>query len=265
MPVIPFPIHLRQVLEYYGPADSCTADQATTYSAPPGAVVRLTGTTSQLRPCYRGFELDFTMVVSVNQTTICRTVLTGLYPYRRGETLGAPPDRPTSNRRKPESFAEQFDEWTVPVSTGWRYARASGDYNPFHLHAVAGKLFGFRGAVAHGMWTLARSIAALQSRPDWPLSASIVQPNSEVPSVPCARIACEFKRPLIMPSRVRLVAETPNCTTRPASEALKTTKQPLLCPPSAVADRRSLAVRKQFAVYSADGRELHIVGQLQLG
>ena len=40
----------------------------------------------------------------------------------------------------------------------------SGDRNPIHMRSIAAKGFGFPKAIAHGMWTKARSLAALQGR-----------------------------------------------------------------------------------------------------
>jgi acyl dehydratase len=52
--------------------------------------------------------------------------------------------------------------WTIPGDTGRRYARVSGDANPIHLHPLAARAFGQPGAIAHGMWTKARCLAALE-------------------------------------------------------------------------------------------------------
>ena len=52
--------------------------------------------------------------------------------------------------------------WSVPGDTGRRYAAVSGDRNPIHLHGLAARLFGQPGTIAHGMWTKARCLAALE-------------------------------------------------------------------------------------------------------
>jgi acyl dehydratase len=52
-------------------------------------------------------------------------------------------------------------EWHVPGDVGRRYAAVSGDRNPIHMHGLAAKLFGQQAAIAHGMWTKARCLAAL--------------------------------------------------------------------------------------------------------
>jgi acyl dehydratase len=57
--------------------------------------------------------------------------------------------------------------WRVPGDIGRRYAAVSGDSNPIHLHNLAAKALGQPGAIAHGMWTKARCLAALEgSLPD---------------------------------------------------------------------------------------------------
>lgn len=49
--------------------------------------------------------------------------------------------------------------FAAPAGLGRRYAAVSGDYNPIHLGDLAAKPFGFRKAIAHGMWSLARCAA----------------------------------------------------------------------------------------------------------
>ena len=76
--------------------------------------------------------------------------------------------------------------WTVEADIGRRYAKVSADYNPIHLSDITAKLFGFKQAIAHGMWSKARCLAALEDR----------LPNSGY-SVDVA-----FHRPLFLPSEV---------------------------------------------------------------
>jgi acyl dehydratase len=51
----------------------------------------------------------------------------------------------------------------VPGDVGRRYAGVSGDRNPIHLHPLSARLFGMSRPIAHGMWTKARCLAALES------------------------------------------------------------------------------------------------------
>jgi MaoC like domain len=54
--------------------------------------------------------------------------------------------------------------WNLPGDLGRRYGSVSGDLNPIHVHALSARPFGFRSAIAHGMWTKARCLAALEPR-----------------------------------------------------------------------------------------------------
>jgi acyl dehydratase len=77
--------------------------------------------------------------------------------------------------------------WRVDAGTGRRYARASGDVNPIHLHRLTARAFGFPRAIAHGMWTAAHALATLQGR----------LPGSFTYDV-------AFGKPLLLPSTVEL-------------------------------------------------------------
>ena len=55
-------------------------------------------------------------------------------------------------------------EWKLGGDLGRRYAGVSGDRNPIHMHALTAKPLGFPSAIAHGMWTKARCLAALEGR-----------------------------------------------------------------------------------------------------
>src|SRR5207253_10898170 len=81
--------------------------------------------------------------------------------------------------------------WRVPASTGRRYAAVSGDVNPIHLNPLAARLFGFRRAIAHGMWLKARCVAALEGRLPDALTAIV-----------------EFKSPLLLPSTVGFASQS---------------------------------------------------------
>jgi acyl dehydratase len=79
-------------------------------------------------------------------------------------------------------------DFSASGDIGRRYGRVSGDLNPIHLSALSARLFGYRRAIAHGMWTKARALAALMPR------AAVAR----------ASVAVEFKTPLFLPARVSL-------------------------------------------------------------
>ncbi len=77
--------------------------------------------------------------------------------------------------------------WRIPDDAGRRYAKVSGDVNPIHLSGLTAKAFGFKRAIAHGMWVKARVLAALSGR---------------LPDAIAVDVA--FRKPLFLPSTVTL-------------------------------------------------------------
>jgi MaoC like domain len=84
-----------------------------------------------------------------------------------------------------------FVTMDVPYNIGRQYAKVSGDCNPHHLSAFFAKLFGFKSPIAHGMWSLARSVAEIENQ----------FTDKEVCGIDIA-----FKRPLFLPGKVTLGA-----------------------------------------------------------
>lgn len=82
--------------------------------------------------------------------------------------------------------------WYAGNDCGRKYAKVSGDYNPIHLSTASAKLFGFPTAIAHGMWSKARSLAALRDH----LPAANVE------------IQAQFRKPVRLPSELVLWAST---------------------------------------------------------
>ncbi|WP_036820005.1 MaoC/PaaZ C-terminal domain-containing protein [Photobacterium sanctipauli] len=69
---------------------------------------------------------------------------------------------------------------TPKVARG--YARVSGDYNPIHLHKLTALPFGFAAPIIHGMYSVARLMAAMEQ--------------------PCRRASFSFVRPALLPCEV---------------------------------------------------------------
>ncbi|MEU4036214.1 MaoC family dehydratase [Streptomyces collinus] len=74
-------------------------------------------------------------------------------------------------------------EWRIGEDVGRRYGAVSGDRNPIHLHPFTARLFGFPRAIAHGMWTVARCLAAHGSGGP-------------------ATVRAEFRAPVLLPGTV---------------------------------------------------------------
>jgi hypothetical protein len=80
--------------------------------------------------------------------------------------------------------------WKLPGDLGRRYGAVSGDMNPIHIHPLTARPFGFPAAIAHGMWTKARCVAAL---------------GSQLPDAFTVRVA--FRKPIVLPARVAYVEQ----------------------------------------------------------
>ena len=137
------------------------------------------------RPAKRGVEFDLVTEARRGGATIWRSEATVL--SMAGHKAGGSPKK----REKPAITGESPDRthsviWKVPEDQGRRYSQISGDRNPIHLHALSAKLFGFKRAIVHGMWSLARCLAELED---------------DMPEVG-TRVDVQFRRPVFLPSRV---------------------------------------------------------------
>ena len=111
---------------------------------------------------------------------------------RRPPAADAPPDPPP------------VVQWRLPGDLGRRYAAVSGDRNPIHMHDVPAKLLGFPRTIAHGMWTKARCLAALENR----LPASF-------------GVRARFRKPVLLPSTVTFGSVEDDGATRFAVRAAR--------------------------------------------
>jgi acyl dehydratase len=97
------------------------------------------------------------------------------------------PARSPTSGQEPDPLPVQA-EWRVPGDLGRRYAAASGDRNPIHLHPLTARLFGFPRAIAHGMWTVARCLA-------------------EHGTPEAVTVRAEFRAPVLLPGTVSYGAQ----------------------------------------------------------
>jgi len=128
-----------------------------------------------LGPHPRGRQLDVVTEAHLDGACVWREHST--YLHRGGS--GKPEKSEKSEATAP---AGGTAKWQVPASVGKSYARVSGDRNPIHTSRLGARLFGFPRRIAHGMWSAARCLAALEGRlPDG------------------ATIELRFQRPLLLP------------------------------------------------------------------
>lgn len=147
---------------------------------------------ANLRPHERGRQLDVVAVATVDGEVVWRGVST--YLKREGSSSagqGGGGDRRGDGRggdARPAPPAASA-RWRVGRDVGTAYARVSGDHNPIHTSRLGARLLGFQTPIAHGMWSKARCLAALEGR----------LPDEYVVDV-------SFKRPLPLPSTVAFSA-----------------------------------------------------------
>ena len=107
-----------------------------------------------LRPHDRGRQLDVVAEGSVDGEVVWVDRSTYLHREKKSGTSAK------GDRSEPPP-AEAV--WRLPGDVGRRYARVSGDNNPIHTHPLIAKALGQPGTIAHGMWTKARALAALEA------------------------------------------------------------------------------------------------------
>jgi len=102
--------------------------------------------------------------------------LSGLRPERPARPDFVPP-APTAR-------------WRLGAGAGRRYASVSGDWNPIHLTGVSARLFGMKGAIAHGMLLAARMLEGRE-----PAGAGV-------------RWHIDFEAPVVLPATVSVRYES---------------------------------------------------------
>jgi acyl dehydratase len=141
--------------------------------------------TQDLRPHPKGRQFDVVAEAEVDD----EVVWTGVSTYLHRES-GAGGGEPGGSKADGDlDPGGPTARWRVDADTGRRYGAVSGDRNPIHLTALTARPFGFPRAIAHGMWTAARSLAGLEGRLPSAFSYGV-----------------RFQTPLLLPSTVTFAA-----------------------------------------------------------
>ena len=170
----PFPaigtVHLENSITQHRPIALTEELQVTAYA-------------ENLRPHPKGQVFDMVTRVHSRAEPVWEETSTFL---RRG----APAVEPSSSVVEP--VETPFPEapatgttWRLPGDLGRRYASVSGDHNPIHLYPLTAKALGFPRQIAHGMWSMARCVGALENR----------LPHQ-------VRVDVAFKKPILLPGTV---------------------------------------------------------------
>lgn len=129
----------------------------------------------------RGTQFGICTEARVGSELVWEEVSTNL---RRGPSSGGASSAPAAGPASSEGLPATAT-WRLRGDLGRRYGAVSGDLNPIHVHPLTARLFGFPSAIAHGMWTKARCLAAL---------------GSSLP--PSFTVDVAFRRPILLPATV---------------------------------------------------------------
>ncbi|WP_105972326.1 MaoC family dehydratase [Streptomyces geranii] len=134
----------------------------------------------------RGTEASVQTEVREGEELVWESRSTYLARHGGGGSAGVPAGGSGSPEER--EVLPHVAEWRLGGDVGRRYGAVSGDRNPIHLYPVTARLFGFRRPIAHGMWTVARCVAA-----------------HGVPGAAMVRV--EFRAPVLLPGVVDYAAD----------------------------------------------------------
>jgi len=165
-------IHLSNVIESPGTLE-------------PGQVVDMNVWARNYQRTDAGIVFDIATEITAGGPVLWRETCVFLSRWPEPvQRSGARPPRPPKAPKDSRVLAEL----SVSLETAWHYARVSRDYNPIHLSDRAARFFGLRGAISHGMWSLASSLA-----------------QAPRPAIPPGRsIETQFLTPVQLPARVAI-------------------------------------------------------------
>ncbi|ATL71187.1 dehydratase [Nocardia terpenica] len=138
-----------------------------------------------LREHPKGLLVDAISEVRVGRELVWRQVTTFLHQQRTSLSGGPKPEPKPDEVPPPPLRTLRVDQAQIH-----RYAAASGDRNPIHMSALSAKAFGFPRAIAHGMWSAAAILGAIEGR----IHAA-------------ASYAVKFGKPILLPATVNVYAD----------------------------------------------------------
>jgi acyl dehydratase len=166
-------IHLSNEIELLGPVDALVR-----------APLDIEVVARNFRRDALGVRFDVATEIRADARAVWRENCEFLSRYSKPvESAGRPPRPP-----KAPKDARVLGEYALELRTAWDYARVSADFNPIHLSDRMARRLGLRGAIVHGLWSLARSVAA--------------EPACH--PVPGLRLDTQFLSPVQLPARVTL-------------------------------------------------------------
>jgi acyl dehydratase len=185
--MLAFPLHLQLMTDarFPFPAIGSVHLENTIVQHRPvaiGETVSLSLTADNLRASTKGRAWDMNVTGTVGEEVVWESVSTYLR-VGKGDKDGGDPGMSLA------PVEAKGPVWSLGGDLGRRYAAVSGDHNPIHLYPLTAKALGFPRQIAHGMWSKARCIAALENRlPD------------------AVKVEVAFKKPIFLPGKAQLGA-----------------------------------------------------------
>ncbi|WP_269520212.1 MaoC family dehydratase [Alteromonas sp. BMJM2] len=183
---------------------------------------------SDVRPHSRGWEIDVLLEAFQSSKRVYKAVSSYLVKVKAVHVAPRGTQSKNAGRNAENTESKQRDflsSLSATADTGRRYAAISGDYNPIHLSTVSAKAFGFKNAIAHGMWTLSRVIsqfveaagpeASVASEAKAESTESTVSTensaiqqgldkNNRVCNGDIKKVECQFKQPVFLPNELNI-------------------------------------------------------------
>lgn len=188
--VLQFPLVMKLMTSAdfpFGAVGSVHLENTISRRRPIGVDEPLTITThaENLREHRKGMLIDVVSDFTVGSEPVAKQV--GTFLKQQRTSLSDEPRGPEPKAHKPPPPDAVL---SVDLSRIREYAAASGDRNPIHMSNLSAKAFGFRRAIAHGMWSAA---AALD--------------NIEAQLADAVTYHVRFGKPILLPAKVNLYTD----------------------------------------------------------
>lgn len=133
----------------------------------------------------KGLLVDVISDVTVGRETVWRQTSTFLSLQKTSLSGGPKEPAPADEVPPPPTSTMRVDQKTIS-----RYAAVGGDRNPIHVSSLGAKAFGFPRTIAHGMWSAAAVLAAVDGKIADRTTYSV-----------------RFGKPIVIPAKVNVYAE----------------------------------------------------------
>jgi hypothetical protein len=173
-----FPLRLMGLVHYTNRIDVTRAIRA-------DETFTVTSRIDGIQDTDKGQSFDVSTELRSGDEVVWREVANFLSPLppskRRKSPKGEKPAEP--------DWGEAVATWDVPGNAGRVFSSVANDINPIHMSAITAKLFGFKRAIAHGMFSVGRCVARILG--DAPIDGPYT-------------VDVKFKRPLFIPGSAAL-------------------------------------------------------------